>query len=153
MWSQGYNPLGNAWLSTACAILPIAVLLGGLAWLKWKAYNAAMIGLATALLVAMLVFRLPPILAGSAAVYGLAYGLFPVGWIVLNALFLFRLTDEKGMFKILRESLTGVAADRRLQILLIAFAFSGFMEGAAGLGTPVAVCAAIMIGLGFPPLA
>ncbi len=153
MWSQGYNPLGNAFLSTACAILPIVVLLGGLAWLKWKAYNAAMIGLGTALLVALFVFRLPPILAGSAAVYGLAYGFFPVGWIVLNALFLFRLTDEKGLFKIMRESLTAVAADRRLQILLIAFAFSGFMEGAAGLGTPVAVCAAIMIGLGFPPYA
>ena len=99
------------------------------------------------------VFRLPPVLAGSAVVYGLAYGLFPVGWIVLNALFLFRLTDEKGLFKILKESLTNVAADRRLQILLIAFAFSAFMEGTAGLGTPVAVCAAIMMGLGFPPLA
>jgi lactate permease len=153
MWSQGYNPLGSAVLSTAVAILPILVLLGGIGWLKWKAYNAAMIGLATALAVALLVFRLPPALAGSAAIYGLAYGLFPVGWIVLNALFLFRLTDEKGLFKILKESLTSVAADRRLQILLIAFAFSGFMEGAAGLGTPVAVCAAIMIGLGFPPLA
>jgi lactate permease len=152
MWSQGYNPLGTAALSTAVAILPILVLLGGIGWLKWKAHNAAMVGLATALGVALLVFRLPLAMAGAAVSYGLAYGVFPVGWIILNALFLFRLTDEKGLFKTLRESLTHVAGDRRLQILLIAFAFSAFMEGVAGLGTPVPVCAAIMMGLGFPPL-
>ena len=153
MWSQGYDPLGNAVLSTLLAATPIIILLTTLGWLKWKAHLAALTGLATALVIAVLVFGMPASMAVSAAVYGAAFGLLPIGYIVLNALFLYNLCNESGLFKTLRESITSVTPDRRLQVLLVAFGFGAFMEGGAGLGAPIAVVAAMMIGLGFPPLA
>ena len=153
MWSQGYDPLGNAVLSTLLAATPIIILLTTLGWLKWKAHLAALTGLATALVIAVLVFGMPASMAVSAAVYGAAFGLLPIGYIVLNALFLYNLCNESGLFKTLRESITTVTPDRRLQVLLVAFGFGAFMEGGAGLGAPIAVVAAMMIGLGFPPLA
>ncbi len=153
MWSQGYDPLGNVVLSTILAATPIVVLLGTLAWLRWKAHKAALLALATALVIAMLVFGMPASMAVSAAVYGAAFGFLPIGYIVLNALFLYNLCNESGLFKTLRESITTVTADRRLQVLLVAFGFGAFMEGGAGLGAPIAVVAAMLIGLGFPPLA
>ncbi len=152
-WSQVYDPLGNPWLSTVMAGIPVLVLLGGLGFLHMKAHTAALLGLASALLVAVFVFGMPADMAGKTALFGAAYGLFPIGWIVLNIIFLYKLTEEKGLFKVLQESITGITVDRRLQLLLIAFAFGAFFEGAAGFGTPVAVTGAILIGLGFSPLA
>ncbi len=151
-WSQSYDPLGSWILSTLAAALPIFVLLGSLAFLKLRAHWAALLGLGTALLVSIAVFGMPAEKAAAASVFGAAYGLFPIGWIILNVIFLYNLVCEKGYFTILRESLAGVTRDRRLQLLLIAFSFGAFFEGAAGFGTPVAVSAAILIGLGFSPL-
>jgi lactate permease len=152
-WRQAYDPLASAWLSTLVAALPIVLLLGGLAVLRLRAHVAALLGLAAALAAAVVGFGMPAGLAGRTALLGAAYGLFPIGWIILNVIFLYDLTCEKGYFKIMQDSLTGVTPDRRLQLLLIAFSFGAFFEGAAGFGTPVAVTAAILIGLGFAPLA
>ncbi len=152
-WNQVYDPLGNWILSTALAAFPIVVLLGTLAFLRLKAHWAALLGLLASLSVAVLAFAMPVGKAVTVAAFGAAYGLFPIGWIILNVIFLYTLADERGYFKILRESLTAITQDRRLQLLLIAFSFGAFFEGAAGFGTPVAVTAAILIGLGFSPLA
>jgi len=152
-WNQVYDPLGQWVFSTILAALPIFVLLGTLAFLRLKAHWAAVLGLAAALVIAVLVFGMPAGKGLTVAVYGAAYGLFPIGWIILNVIFLYNLANEKGHFKILQDSLTGITQDRRLQLLLIAFSFGAFFEGAAGFGTPVAVTAAVLIGLGFRPLA
>ncbi|HEV7633588.1 MAG TPA: L-lactate permease [Steroidobacteraceae bacterium] len=152
IWSQNYDPLGHPWLSTLLATLPLAVLLGGLAIMRWRAPVAALAGLATALLVAIAVFGMPVGLATRAAAYGAAYGLMPIGWIVLNIIFLYQLTQERGHFAVLRDSIAGVTDDSRLQLLLIAFCFGAFFEGAAGFGTPVAVTGAMLVGLGFSQL-
>jgi len=151
-WQQNYNPLGHWALSTLVAAIPIVVLLGTLALGHIKAHYAALAGLASALLVAIYGFHMPARLAGATAVYGAGYGLFPIGWIVLNVIFMYQLTVESGRFTVLQHSLTGITKDRRLQLLLIAFCFGAFFEGAAGFGTPVAVTAALLIGLGFKPL-
>ena len=151
-WSQVYDPLNNVALSTALAALPILVLLGSLGVLRIKAHYAALLGLATSLVVAVAVFRMPGRMILASAAYGGAYGLFPIGWIVLNVIFLYQLTHECGLFERLRHSITGLTEDRRLQLLLVAFSFGAFIEGACGFGTPVAVTGAILIGLGFSPL-
>ena len=152
-WSQTYDPLGAMWLSTLVAALPVVVLLGTLAVLKWHAHTAALAGLGTALAVAVGVFHMPPLMALATAGYGAAYGLLPIGWIVINVIFLYQLTNDRGLFTVLRESITHVTDDRRLQLLLVAFSFGAFFEGASGFGTPVAVTGAILMGLGFTPLA
>jgi lactate permease len=152
-WPQVYDPLQNVTLSTLVAALPVVVLLGSLAFLKLQAHIAALLGLASALVVATLVFGMPPSIAGATALYGAAYGLLPIGWIILNVIFLYQLTHDRGLFSILRTSITTVTRDRRLQLLLVAFCFGAFFEGASGFGTPVAVTGAILIGLGFSPLA
>lgn len=151
-WRQVYDPLAAAWLSTLVAALPIVTLLGGLALLRLRAHVAALLGLGTALAVSVAVFTMPAGLALRAAGLGAAYGLFPIGWIIVNVIFLYDLAVEKGHFRTMQDSLTGLTRDRRLQVLLIAFCFGAFFEGAAGFGTPVAVTAAILIGLGFPAL-
>jgi lactate permease len=151
-WNQTYDPLGNPWLSTACAALPVIALLGSLAFLRLRAHVAALIGLATALAVAILVFGMPARMAVASAAYGAAFGLLPIGWIVVNVIFLYQLTAERGLFVILQQSITHVTQDARLQLLLVAFSFGAFFEGAAGFGTPVAVTGALLIGLGFSPL-
>ncbi|HVY07234.1 MAG TPA: L-lactate permease [Burkholderiales bacterium] len=153
IWSQVYDPMGNAVLSTLLATIPVVVLLGGLAFFHLSAHVAAILGLISALVIAIFVFGMPASMAGAAAGYGAFFGLLPIGWIVLNIIFLYQLTKDKGYFKILQDSIAGVTEDRRLQLLLIAFAFGAFFEGAAGFGTPVAVTGAILIGLGFSPLA
>ncbi|MGB7264473.1 MAG: L-lactate permease [Terracidiphilus sp.] len=151
-WQQGYNPTGFWQLSTLVAALPIVVLLGAMAILRLKAHVAAIAGLVTALLAAIVVFHMPARLAFTAAAYGAGYGVFPVCWIILPVIFLYDLTCKTGRFATLQQSLTGITADSRLQLLLIAFALGAFFEGAAGFGTPVAVCSAILISLGFRPL-
>ena len=152
-WTQTYDPLGNVFLSTVCAAIPVVVLLGGLAFGHLRAHVAALIGLASALAVAIAVFGMPPALALATAGYGAAYGLLPIGWIVLNVIFLYQLTSDAGLFATLRHSITTVTRDARLQLLLVAFSFGAFFEGAAGFGTPVAITGALLIGLGFTPLA
>ena len=152
-WTQVYDPLNNPWLSTAVAALPVIVLLGAIAIFEIKAHWAAILGLATALAVAILGFGMPTKMAGMSAAYGAAFGLLPIGWLVLSIIFLYRLTDEKGEFEVLQRSISNLSDDRRLQLLLIAFSLGAFFEGAAGFGTPVAVTAAMLIGLGFSPLA
>lgn len=151
-WAQGYNPTGTWQISTAIAALPILVLLGALAVLRVKAHIAALAGLVTALAVAILIFHMPPRLAFTAASYGAGYGLFPICWIVLPVIFLYDLTVHTGLFVTLQQSLANITPDSRLQLLLIAFALGAFFEGTCGFGTPVAVCGAILISLGFRPL-
>ena len=151
-WAQGYDPIGRWWISTAIAALPIVVLLGAMALLRLKAHVAATAGLLTALAVAMTIFHMPVRLALSAAAYGAGYGLFPICWIIVPVIFLYDLTVKTGRFVTLQESLTNITDDSRLQLLLIAFALGAFFEGTSGFGTPVAVCGAILISLGFRPL-
>jgi lactate permease len=153
MWNQVYNPFSNPVVSTAVAAIPVVTLLALIASGKVKAHLAAVIALAVAIIVAVYAFTMPAGMAVRASVLGLATGFFPIGWIVLNVIFLYRLTVEKGAFLTLQQTIGGVTADRRLQLLLIAFAFGAFFEGASGFGTPVAVTGAILIGLGFSPLA
>ena len=153
IWQQVYDPFGNMFLSTLLAAVPVVVMLVGLGFLHLKAHIAAGAGLLSALLIAVLAFGMPMEQAGKAAFLGGLTGLLPIGWIVLNIIFLHQLTEQNGSFKVLQDSIAGITEDRRLQLLLIAFSFGAFFEGAAGFGTPVAVTAAILIGLGFSPLA
>jgi lactate permease len=153
MWSQVYDPFGNAILSTIVAALPVAVLLGGIGIFELRAHVAAMLGLLAALAVAILGYGMPPPMAALAAAYGAAFGLLPIGWIILNVIFLYQLTSEKGDFAVLQRSIGAISDDRRMQLLFIAFCLGAFFEGAAGFGTPVAVTAAMLMGLGFRPLA
>ena len=151
-WPQQYDPLGSPLLSAAVAALPVVALLGSLAWFRLRAPVAAAIGLGTALVIAIGMLRMPPGAAVASAGFGVAYGLFPIGWIVLNVLFLYRLAADRGLFDVLRRSIASLTDDRRLQLLLIAFSFGAFVEGAAGFGTPVAVTGGLLIALGFSPL-
>ena len=153
MWNQVYDPLGSPALSTIAAAIPVITLLTLIASGKVKAPVAALIALAVAILVAIYVFTMPANLALRATLLGVVTGFFPIGWIILNVIFLYRLTVQCGAFQILQTTIGGVTSDRRLQLLLIAFSFGAFFEGASGFGTPVAVTGAILIGLGFSPLA
>ena len=153
MWNQVYDPFNNWIFSTLSAALPVVTLLVLIASNKVKAHIAAIIALIVANLVAIFIFTMPSGLALRATVLGAVTGFFPIGWIVLNVIFLYRLTVEKGTFETLQTTIGGVTTDRRLQLLLIAFSFGAFFEGASGFGTPVAVTGAILIGLGFSPLA
>jgi lactate permease len=152
-WQQIYNPFGSMFISTAFAAVPVVVMLVGLGFLHLKAHIAAGLGLLAALAIAMFAYGMPAEMAGKAAMLGGFTGLLPIGWIVLNIIFLHRLADENGACKIQEDSIANITSDRRLQLLLIAFSYGAFFEGAAGFGTPVAVTAAILIGLGFSPLA
>jgi len=151
-WAQNYDPLHNVLLSTLVAAIPVVILLAAIAWLRIKVHLAAAIGLLAALLIAVFVYGMPTKAAGATAVYGAAFGLFPIGWIILNVIFLYRLTVDRGLFGVLRDSLARVAPDPRVQLILIAFSFGAFIEGMAGFGAPVAITAAILIQLGFKPL-
>jgi len=153
VWTQVYDPLNSMVLSTICAAIPVVVMLGGLAFFHLSAHVAAIAGLVSSLLVAVLIYGMPAPMAGMAAVNGGLFGLLPIGWIVLNIIFLYQLTKDKGYFQILQDSIANITDDRRLQLLLIAFAFGAFFEGASGFGTPVAITGSVLIGLGFSPLA
>jgi lactate permease len=150
-WTQIYDPLGHWWLSTLVAGLPIIVLFGLLAGLRVKPHWCAIAGAATAVAVAIFFFRMPPALAAMSFGYGVAYGVLKIAWIVLAAVYLYDISVETGQFEIMKESVAGITADRRLQVLLVAFCFGAFIEGAAGFGAPVAIAGAFMIGLGFKP--
>ena len=153
VWQQVYDPFNNMVVSTLLAAIPVVVMLVALGFMHIKAHIAAGLGLVAALVVAILAYGMPAEMAGKAAMYGGLTGLLPIGWIVLNIIFLQQLAEQNGSFKVLQDSLSGITDDRRLQLLLIAFCFGAFFEGAAGFGTPVAVTAGILIGLGFSPLA
>jgi lactate permease len=153
VWQQIYDPMGNMMFSTLLAAIPVAIMLIGLGFLHMKAHTAASAGLISAILIAVGIYGMPIEMAAKASMMGAMIGLLPIGWIVLNIIFLQQLTEQNGSFKILQDSIAGITEDRRLQLLLIAFAFGAFFEGASGFGTPVAVTAAILIGLGFSPLA
>src|SRR5258708_28624682 len=151
-WIQVSDPLGGAWLSTAAAALPIVLLRVALGVLEWRAHLAGLLGLVWGLAISVFVFGMPAGPATATALYGAAYGFLPIGWIVLNAVFLYSLTVATGQFDILKSSVGRLSGDRRIQALLIAFSFGAFIEGASGFGTPVAICSALLIGLGFTPL-
>ena len=153
MWDQHYNPLGNAALSTIAAAVPVVTLLVLIASGKVKAHLAAIIALIIANIITIAIFTMPAGMSIRASLLGVVIGFFPIGWIVLNVIFLYRITVETGRFELLQRAIGGVTNDRRLQLLLIAFAFGAFFEGASGFGTPVAITGAILIGLGFSPLA
>ncbi len=152
IWFQNYDPLNNAVLSTLVAAIPIVVLLGLIACFKVRIHLAALLGLLCAVLIAWGVYGMPAKSTLASACFGGAYGLFPIGWIILNLIFFYQLTVNKGLFDVLREHLAILAPDPRIQVILIAFSFGAFFEGAAGFGTPVAVSAAILMQLGFKPL-
>lgn len=151
-WSQNYDPFGNLAVSALVASFPVVLLLVLLAVFHWRAHWAALAGLASALITAVAFFGMPIPLALSSAAFGAMYGLFPIGWIVVTAIFVYEITVATGQFEVLRGRIASLASDRRLQVLLIAFSFGAFIEGAAGFGTPVAISAAMLIGLGFRPL-
>src|ERR1700745_2041090 len=153
MWNQVYDPFNNATASTIPAALPVVTLLLLIASNKVKAHTAAIVALIVANVVAIFIFTMPTGLSLRATVLGAVTGFFPIGWIVLHVIFLSRLTVEKGVFETLQNTIGGVTKDRRLQLLLIAFAFGAFFEGASGFGTPVAVTGGILFGLGLSPLA
>jgi lactate permease len=153
MWNQVYNPLDNTVLSTIAAAIPVVTLLVLIASGKVKAHIAAIIALIATNLIAIRVFGMPTNMSVRASLLGVVAGFFPIGWIVLNVIFLYRVTVATGRFDLLQRAIGGVTEDRRLQLLLIAFSFGAFFEGASGFGTPVAVTGAVLIGLGFSPLA
>jgi lactate permease len=151
-WTQNYNPTGSEAVSTLLAAAPVVVLLGTLGLLRWSAPRAAAAGLAAALAVAIWAFGMPAPMALAAAGFGACFGLLPIGWIVVTAVFLYTLTVEAGQFDKIKSSIATLSPDRRIQALLIAFNFGAFMEGCAGFGAPVAISSALLIGIGFPPL-
>ena len=152
MWQQNYTPIGSSLpLSTLAAAIPIFVLLFLIGVRRLPAWKAALAGLVAAIVVALFGYGMPLKLVSSATIYGAAFGLWPIGWVVFSAVLLYNVTIESGKFELLKDSIAHLADDRRLQVLLIAFAFGAFIEGAAGFGTPVAVAATMLVGLGFSP--
>ncbi len=150
-WTQVYDPLGHWWLSTLVAALPIIILFTLLAGLKVKPHWCAISGASAAVAVAIVFFKMPPGLAAISFAYGVAFGVLKIAWIVLAAVYLYDISVATGQFEIMKESVARITPDRRLQVLLVAFCFGAFIEGAAGFGAPVAIAGAFMIGLGFKP--
>ena len=151
-WAQVYDPLGNLWLSSLIALIPIAFFFIALAVLRMKGHVAGTITVVLALAVAILFYQMPVPMALAAAGYGFFYGLWPIAWIIVTAVFLYKITVKTGQFDIIRSSVLSITEDQRLQMLLVGFAFGAFLEGAAGFGAPVAITAALLVGLGFNPL-
>ncbi len=153
LWNQVYNPLDNTVLSTIAAAIPVITLLVLIASGKVKAHIAAVIAVIVTNLITIFIFHMPADMSARASLLGVVTGFFPIGWIVLNVIFLYQITVATGRFELLKRAVGGVTEDRRLQLLLIAFSFGAFFEGASGFGTPVAITGAVLIGLGFSPLA
>ena len=151
-WVQIYDPLGNIWLSSLVAAVPILFFFAALTMLRLKGYQAATITVALTLIIAILVYGMPVSAALASGVYGFFYGLWPIAWIIIGAVFLYKISVATGQFEIIRRSILGITEDQRLQLLLVGFCFGAFLEGAAGFGAPVAITAALLVGLGFRPL-
>ena len=151
MWTQNYDPLGNAFLSTVVAALPAIVLLASIILFKMRIHFAALLGLVLAFVVSVAIYKMPTDNAAASIFYGAAFGIFPIGWILLNVIFIYQLTVKRGLFKVLHQNLAAIAPDPRIQVILIAFAFGAFLEGMAGFGAPVAITATILVQLGFRP--
>lgn len=152
MWNQVYDPLGNAWLSALVALIPIAVFFISLLVLKLKGQWAGLLTVASAIVIAIFVYGMPTDKALWSFAYGAFYGLWPIAWIIIAAIFLYKLTVKSGYFDILRESIIAITPDQRIQVILIGFCFGAFLEGAIGFGGPVAITAALLVGLGLRPL-
>ena len=152
MWEQDYSPVGSLGLSAFIAVIPTLFFFLSLVVFRLKGHVAATITLLLSILIAITAYKMPVEMALMAAVYGLAYGLWPIGWIIIAALFLYKLTLKSGQFEIIRYSVVSITSDQRLQVLMVAFCFGAFLEGATGFGAPVAICASLLIGLGFEPL-
>lgn len=152
-WVQNYNPLGSRWLSTAVAAIPVCLLFYLLAVRKVLAHRAAVYAFGAAVVLSTAVFGMPPLMVAATVAHGLVYAVFRIAWILLCAVFVYEVTVETGHFEVIKQSIGGVTDDRRLQILLIAFAFGAVLEGSGGGGAPVAICGAMMVGLGFDPFA
>src|SRR3954468_8963725 len=151
-WTQVIDPFNNIALSAIVAVVPILFIFWALIIKKMKGYKASLIAVAIAIVIAIVVYKMPVQLALLSTVNGALYGLFPIGWIVISAVFLFNLTVDSGQFEIVKHFMASITSDRRLQALLIAFSFGSFLEGTAGFGAPVAITAAMLVGLGFNPL-
>lgn len=151
-WIQNYLPLDNLWLSSLAAVIPIVFFFVALTKLRLKGYMAGGITLLLSILVAIFVYNMPVAYATSSALYGFLYGLWPIAWIIITAVFLYKITVKTGQFEIIRGSIISITADQRLQMILVGFCFGAFLEGAAGFGAPVAITAALLVGLGFNPL-
>ncbi|WCK54580.1 lactate permease LctP family transporter [Aneurinibacillus sp. Ricciae_BoGa-3] len=151
-WTQTYDTLGDIWLSAIIAALPIVFFFLALTLFKMKGYVAATMTVAISALIAIFFYHMPAPMAASAAGYGFAYGLWPISYIVVAAVFLYKLSVKSGQFDIIRRSIVSITDDPRLQMLLVAFSFNAFLEGAAGFGAPIAITAALLVGLGFNPL-
>lgn len=152
IWQQNYDPLGNIWLSSLVALIPILFFFFALIKLKMKGYLAATLTVVLALLVALFLYRMPVAQALAAVVYGFLYGLWPIAWIIVAAVFVYKISVKTGQFDIIRASILSITPDQRLQMLIVGFSFGAFLEGAAGFGAPVAITAALLVGLGFNPL-
>ena len=152
MWQQVYDPLNSSALSALVAAVPIIFFLLGLTVLKLSGIKSAVISLALALVIGCAIFGMPVTAGAGSILYGFLSGMWPIGWIVLMAVWLYRISVRSGGFEIVRSSISSISTDQRIQMLLIAFCFGGFLEGAAGFGIPIAICAALLVSLGFNPL-
>lgn len=152
LWQQNYDPAGNIWVSALVALIPIVFFFLALTKLRLKGYQAGTVTVVLALAVALLFYRMPVSAALASAVYGFFYGLWPIAWIIVAAVFLYKISVKTGQFDVIRSSILSVTPDQRLQLILVGFCFGAFLEGAAGFGAPVAITAALLVGLGFKPL-
>ncbi len=152
LWQQNYDPAGNIWISALVALIPIIFFFLALTKLRLKGYQAGTITVLLALGVALLFYKMPVSAALASAVYGFFYGLWPIAWIIVAAVFLYKISVKTGQFDVIRSSILSVTPDQRLQLILVGFCFGAFLEGAAGFGAPVAITAALLVGLGFKPL-
>lgn len=152
VWFQNYDPLNNQWLSALVALLPIVCFFMCLLVFKLKGHWAGLLTVLLAMLIAISVYGMPTSMVGASFVYGFIYGMWPIAWIIVAAIFLYKLTDKSGYFGILRDSIIAITPDQRLQVILIGFCFGAFLEGAIGFGGPVAITAALLVGIGLPPL-
>src|SRR4030095_9709396 len=150
-WQQLYDPFNNRLLSTAVSALPVLTLFFVLVALKKRAWISALSGVLVAVALALFVFGMPGLLVGTAAVHGVIFGLMRIAWIVVGSIFLYNVACETGQFEVMKDSIAGLSSDKRLQLVLIAFCFGAFLEGAGGGGAPVAIAGAFLIGLGFDP--
>ncbi|MCG2607787.1 L-lactate permease [Acinetobacter sp. SM34] len=151
-WQQIYDPMGNIWLSSLIALIPIIFFFLALAVFRMKGSVAGTITVILALLVSLFSYQMPVVMAFASMIYGFFYGLWPIAWIIIGAVFLYKISVKTGQFDIIRSSILSITEDQRLQMLFVGFAFGTFLEGAAGFGAPVAITAALLVGLGFKPL-